>query len=84
MVPKFEGFFVDNNRLLRFKNRIYVPPNNELRRLILNEAHRAVYMAHPGVTNMRPYLKTLFFSKGMKENIVNYLETYLECQKVKT
>jgi hypothetical protein len=50
MVPIFEGFTLDDNGLLRFKNRIYVPPNDELRRLILNEAHRAVYMAHPGVT----------------------------------
>jgi hypothetical protein len=46
MVPKFEGFTMENDRLLRFKSRIYVPPNYELRILILNEAHRAVYMAH--------------------------------------
>jgi hypothetical protein len=50
MVPKFEGFTVDNDGLLRFKIRIYVPPNDELKILILNEAHRVVYMAHPGVT----------------------------------
>jgi hypothetical protein len=47
MVPKFEGFTMDNDGLLRFRNRIYVPPNDELRSLILNESHRAVYMAHP-------------------------------------
>jgi hypothetical protein len=42
MVPKFEGFTVDNEGLLRFKIHIYVPPSNELRGLILNEDHRAV------------------------------------------
>jgi hypothetical protein len=42
MVPKFQGFTVDNDGLLRFKNQIYVPPNDELRSLILNEAHREV------------------------------------------
>jgi hypothetical protein len=46
MVPRFEGFTLDDDGLLRFKNQIYVPPNDELRSLILNEAHRAVYMAH--------------------------------------
>jgi hypothetical protein len=61
MVPKFEGFTMDNDRLLIFKNQIYVPPNDKLRSLILNEAHRAVYMAHPGVTKMRAHLKPLFF-----------------------
>jgi hypothetical protein len=67
LVPKFEGFVVDNDGLMRYNNWIYVPPNDELRSLILNEAHRVVYMAHPGVTKMREDLKPLFFWKGMKE-----------------
>jgi hypothetical protein len=83
MVPKFEGFIVDNDRLLIFNNRIYVPPNDELSSLILNEAHRAVYMAHPRVTKMREDLKPLFVWKGMKEDIVNYMERCLEFQQVK-
>ena len=61
MVLIFEGFTFDDNGLLRFKNRIYVASNDELRSLILSEAHRAVYMAHFGVTKMRVDLKTLFF-----------------------
>jgi hypothetical protein len=58
MVPRFERFTFDENELLRFKNRIYVPSNDELRKLILNEVHRAVCM---GVTKMRAYRKPLFF-----------------------
>jgi hypothetical protein len=61
MVPRYEGFYFDSDGLLRFKGRIYIPPNDELRMLILSEAHRAVYMAHPGVTKMRVDLKPLFF-----------------------
>jgi hypothetical protein len=83
MVQKFEGFMVDNDRLLRFNNRIYVPPNDELRSLILNKAHRAVYMDHLGVTKMRADLKPLFYWKGMKEDIVNYVARCLECKQVK-
>ena len=71
LVPKFEGFTVDNDKLLIFKSRIYIPPNDDLRSLILNEAHIAMYMAHPGVMKMRENLKPLFFLKGMKEDIVN-------------
>jgi hypothetical protein len=63
MVPRFEGFTFDEDGLLRFKNLIYVTPNDELRSLILNEAHRAVYMAHLGVTKMRVGLKPLYFWK---------------------
>ena len=80
MVPIFEGFTLDDNGLLRFKNRIYVPLNVELRSLILNEAHRAVYMAHPGDTKMREDLKPLFLWKGMKEDIAMYVARCLECK----
>jgi hypothetical protein len=58
-------------------------PTDKLRILILNEAHRAMYMAHPGVTKMREDLKPLFFWKGMKANIVNYVAICIECQQVK-
>jgi hypothetical protein len=53
MVPKFEGFLFTDDGLLRFKNCIYVPPNNKLRSMILSEVHRTVCMAHPEVTKMR-------------------------------
>jgi hypothetical protein len=83
MVPRSEGFTFDSDGLWRFRGRIYVPPNDELRMLILNEAHRAVYMAHPRVTKMRVDLKSLFFWKGMKADIVNFVARCLECQQVK-
>jgi hypothetical protein len=79
MVPRYEGYSFDSDGLLRFRGWIYVPPNDELRMLILSEAHRAVYMAHPRVTKMRENLKPLFFWKGMKADIVNFVARCLEC-----
>jgi hypothetical protein len=61
MVSRFEGFIFDDDGLLRFKNQIYVPPNDEFRRLILKKSTRVVYMAYRGVTTMRADLKPLFF-----------------------
>jgi hypothetical protein len=83
LVPKFEGYTLDNDGLMRYNNQIYISPNDELRSLILREAHRAVYMDHPGVTKMRVDLKPLFFWKGMKADIVSYVARCLECQQVK-
>jgi hypothetical protein len=40
-------------------------------------------MAHPGVMKMKEDLKPLFFWKGMKTYIVNYVAICLECQQVK-
>jgi hypothetical protein len=78
-VPRYGGYSFDNDGLLRFRGRIYVPPNDELRMLIMSEAHRAIYMAHPGVTKTRADLKPLFFWKGMKADIVNFVARCLEC-----
>jgi hypothetical protein len=83
IVQKMEGFTVDNDGLLSIKCPVYVPPNDELRSSILNEAHRVVYMAHHGVTKMRADVKPLFFWKGMKEDIVNYVAICIECLQVK-
>jgi hypothetical protein len=83
MVPRFEGFSFDSDGLLRFKNWIYVLSNDDLRMLILSEAHREVYMAHLRVMKMRADLKPLFLWKGMKTDIVNYVARCLECHEVK-
>jgi hypothetical protein len=40
-------------------------------------------MAHLRVTKMKVDLNTLFFWKGMKEDIVSYVVICLECQQVK-
>jgi hypothetical protein len=61
LVPIFEGFMFEDDGLLIFKNQIYITKIDDLRSLILNEADKAVYMAHPGVTKMREDLKPLFF-----------------------
>jgi hypothetical protein len=76
---RYEGYSLDSDILMRYNNRIYVPPNDKLRSLILREDHRAVYMAHHGVTKMKGDLKPLLFWKGMKVNIVSYMERCLEC-----
>jgi hypothetical protein len=42
LVPKFEGFTMENDELMRCNNRICVLPNDELKSFILNEAHRTM------------------------------------------
>ena len=49
---RFAGYSLESDGLLRHTRRIYVPLLDELRTLILSEAHRAPYLAHPGVKKM--------------------------------
>jgi hypothetical protein len=46
------GFSVTPNGLFRYQNRVCVPNNEEIRKLILEEAHFSPYTVHPGSTKM--------------------------------
>jgi hypothetical protein len=79
-IPMFEGYTLDENGLLRFYGRIYILPNEELCNFSLRETHRATYMAHSRVKKMNADLKPLFFLRGMKRDIVDFVVRCLECQ----
>ena len=54
---RFLGYMLESDGLLRHMGRIYVPMLGDLRTLVLSEAHRAPYSAHPGVKKMHVDLK---------------------------
>lgn len=62
---------------------MYIPRVPEIRRIILEEFHTAPYSGHPGVTKMMADIKPLYFRKGMKREIMDYVARCLECQRVK-
>ena len=41
-------FSIDDQGVVRFKNRLVVPSNEELRRKVLDEAHTSKLSIHPG------------------------------------
>jgi hypothetical protein len=57
--------------------------NGNIQRIILKEAHRALYCAHQGVKKMYANMRKLFLWVGMKHNIVHFISKCLECQQVK-
>ena len=69
--------------VLYFGDRLCVPDQEELRRQILDEAHRTPYAMHPGSTKMYQDLKNRFWWPGMKRDIARYVSICLTCQRVK-
>ena len=61
MEPKFEGYVLEPDGLLRFQGRMNVPKEGGIRETILGESHRALYCAHPGVKKMYADARKLFF-----------------------
>ena len=80
---KAKGFRKDEYGAIWFEDRIYVPNDPELRKLILQEAHDSPYSIHPGNTKMYLDLKESFWWTGMKKDIAKYVAVCDVCQRVK-
>ncbi|MCQ8063987.1 hypothetical protein NP303_24795, partial [Salmonella enterica] len=68
---------------LYFKNRIVVPEDESLRKLILEEAHSSKFSIHPGTNKMYQDLKQRFWWAKMKPEIARYVSECDTCQRVK-
>jgi hypothetical protein len=62
---------------------VCVPNNEEIRKLILEEAHFSPHTVHPGGTKMYQDLKRRFWWNGMKRDVVEFMERCSTCQQVK-
>ena len=45
---KYEGYKLEEDRLLTYKNTIYIPNVEYLRTVVMDEIHQAPYSSHPG------------------------------------
>ena len=69
--------------MLRFKKRLCVPDDVELKRLVLEEGHKSHFSLHPGMTKMFKDLKESFWWPGMKRDVAQFVAACLTCQKAK-
>lgn len=69
--------------VLRYGTRLYVPDGDGLRREILEEAHMAAYVVHPGATKMYQDLKEVYWWEGLKRDVAEFVSKCLVCQQVK-
>ncbi|XP_071913991.1 uncharacterized protein [Coffea arabica] len=63
------GFKLGPEGVLRFRNRIVIPADEEIRREIFYESHRSKYTIHPGVTKMYHDVKSLYWWEGLKKDV---------------
>jgi hypothetical protein len=80
---KYEAYQMLEEGLLTYKNRLYVPNYDDLKRFIMDELHKRPYTGHPGYQKMITTTRKQFYWPGLKKDIANYLSKCLECQQVK-
>jgi hypothetical protein len=70
---KSPGFSEDDEGVLWYKGRIYVPNIKKLKDKILCEAHESAYSIHPGGNKMYHNLNTTYWWHSMKRDIAEYV-----------
>src|SRR5262249_35756332 len=79
---KAPEFHIDNG-VLKCGDRLCVPAVDKLRQKILHEAHYAPYSVHPETTKMYHDVKGIYWWRGMKKDVAQFVFTCLTCQQVK-
>jgi hypothetical protein len=80
---KIENYKLENDEILMYMGRIYVPNFQELKKLILREMHNVPYVGHPNYQKTIAVVKSQYYCSGMKKEVVDFIVKCLECQKVK-
>ncbi len=66
---KAVGLEYGRDGILRFKGRICLPQDAELKKVVLEEGHKSRLSIHPGMTKMYQDLRKTFWWPGMKREI---------------
>ncbi|KAI3695668.1 hypothetical protein L1987_78667 [Smallanthus sonchifolius] len=74
---------VKSEGICYFAERIWVPVSRNLRKLVMDEAHKSRYTIHPGSDKMYHDLKVLYWWPKMKADIATYVSKCLTCTKVR-
>jgi hypothetical protein len=80
---KYKCFHQDAEGVLWFDNRLVVPKDRQLRKEIMDEAHRSKFSIHPGSNKMYRDLKQNFWWTRMKREIARYVAECDTCQRIK-
>ena len=74
---------LDEEGIIRFQHRVYVPDVAEVRKEVLEETHKSKFSIHLGNNKMYQDLKRNFWWQGMKNDVAEFVAKYLICQQMK-
>ena len=77
-----EEYHLTTDGLVRFRNKVYVLDNSELKKLILREFHVKPYSGHPGYQKTLTIVKKFYHWLDMKKEVVEFVARCLDCQQV--
>jgi len=82
-VGKAPGFVIHEDGIIQFHNRVCIPAVEALKKKILDEGHNTPHSVHPGENKLYKDLKQTFWLSNKKQEVADYVEKCLTCQRVK-
>ena len=76
-------FTINEDGVLYYKDRVCVPDDNDLRKVIHEKAHSGSFAFHLGSTKMYQDLKMSFWWSEMERDVSEFVTKCLVCQRVK-
>ena len=77
---KYEGYQMTKGGLFTYRDIMYIPNRDDLKRFIMDELHKRPYIGHPGYQKMITATRKQFYCPGLKKDIAKYLAQCIECQ----
>ncbi|CAN6455602.1 unnamed protein product [Victoria cruziana] len=77
------GMSVDEQGHIRYRRRIWIPSDLDLRNDVFSGLHSSRFSIHPGGTKMYREAKRCFWWPGMRKDIADFVAHCLICQQVK-
>ncbi|MCO5578620.1 hypothetical protein L7F22_032464 [Adiantum nelumboides] len=78
----FAAYTIQND-LIYYEDRICVPHNSRMRKMLLQEHHEVPYAVHPGINKTYKILAAAYDWPQMKQDVVNYVKACHSCQTMK-
>lgn len=75
-------FRIDENSVMRIRDRVCVPYVLKLKKSIIDEGHDNGFCIHPGAIKMYQDLKILFWYPRMKKGVSEFVYACLTCYKL--
>ena len=75
--------WTDSDGIVLYQDKVYVPPDDDLRREVVRLHHEPVHMAHPGIQKTKDLVKREYYWEHMDKYIQEYVRGCATCQTTK-
>lgn len=83
VLGKRDDWRIDEGIIL-YKDKVYVPPDEDLRREIVRDHHDPPVMGHPGIQKTYELLTREYWWPGMRNFVTHFVRGCAICQSMKT